>query len=340
MIKAKAFKLQWALLVGIVVYVPGVDAVGLAMGELNATHSCHAFVSKNKRTNPGDIKLKVGASYPIFEKNRRNNPSWLRVRIPNINASLRWVAINCGQVSWQEEGKSTELSNNMAPVCATIGQAETYKLALSWQPAFCESQTRKPECRVSNRKSYQARNFVLHGLWPNKKSCGIAYAYCGDVKQRRGDFCDYPRLNLYTEVREELQQVMPSAKAGSCLQRHQWFKHGTCQNQWSVDEYFELAIDLTRQFNESGIAYFLSRHIGEQVSESVFLERIDKSLGDGASRRMQLICNDGNLLEVFVNLPNNIKIGEDLPKLIARAEPGFHSNCGNNFHIDAIGIGR
>jgi len=36
------------------------------------------------------------------------------------------------------------------------------------------------------------------------------------------------------------------------------------------EEYFDLSVDLTRQFNESGMAYFMNRRIGQQVRTEDF----------------------------------------------------------------------
>ena len=333
--------LQFTVLLFTVSFVRDAYASNSVSGIFSARQACDAYVSKKRRTNPGHIKLVVGEDYSLLAMNRKTNPDWYRIHMPGINSPQRWISKHCGDFEIQALEDVADSSNKDQPeICETIGLADDFILALSWQPAFCETHRRKPECKIRQRKAYQARNFVLHGLWPNKKGCGIKYEFCGEVKSQPGDFCDYPALNLYTAVRDELDQVMPSAKAGSCLQRHEWFKHGACQNQWSMDEYFEQAVDLTRQFNESGIAYFMSRHISEQVSETVFLNKIDSALGKGASKRLQLKCSNGNLVDVFVNLPKDIRMGEDLSDVISRAKPGYYSNCGNNFHIDAIGIGQ
>ncbi|MFM8445148.1 MAG: hypothetical protein ACKN9W_17645, partial [Methylococcus sp.] len=39
-------------------------------------------------------------------------------------------------------------------------------LALSWQPAFCERQAAKPECRDQTAGRFDADHLSLHGLWP------------------------------------------------------------------------------------------------------------------------------------------------------------------------------
>ena len=309
----------------------------VATGTIIATYECDAYVSKNKRTNPDHTQLEINRTYIVSEVNRASNPGWYRIRIQDANPPVRWVAKYCGTVD-VHIGQGDDEQPTTA--CNTPGLEGSYKLALSWQPAFCETHRDKPECRVTDHKSYQARNFTLHGFWPNKKSCGIHYGFCGEVKTKPGHFCDYPALSLITEVRSDLEQVMPSAKAGSCLQRHEWHKHGTCQTKWSIDEYHEISTDLTRQFNESGIAYFISRNIGKQVQETDFFNKVDCILGENAHKRIQLKCKNGNLVDIYINLPLDIKKGENLGDAIHRAESDFKSTCDGSFSIDPIGFGN
>jgi ribonuclease T2 len=312
-----------------------------ATGTVTATQACEAYVSKNKRTNPDQSKLIVDKKYSVFEVNKASNPDWFRVRIDGANPPERWVAKHCGTIDVQVGnggGSGGGGGGGSGNTCHTPGLEDSYVLALSWQPAFCETHRSKPECRIDDKKSYQARNFTLHGLWPNKKSCGINYGFCGEVHSSPGAFCDYPSLSLFTEVRSDLEQVMPSAAAGSCLQRHEWFKHGTCQMDWSMDEYFEAAVDLTRQFNESGIAYFISRNIGNTVTEAAFIDKVDCANGAGAHNLLELKCNSGNLVDVYIHLPETINEGDSLGELMHQAQGNFKSNCGGSFKVDPIGF--
>ena len=323
----------------------GVLASAPASGSITATQACDAFASKNKRTNPGDIKLVISQQYSVFEVNKARNPTWYRVRVADASPAERWIAKDCGtgditigNGSGSGGGGSGSGNGGQGNACTTPGLEESYVLALSWQPAFCETHRGKPECSIEDKKSYQARNFTLHGLWPNKKSCGISYGFCGDISSKPGDFCDYPALSLFTEVRTDLEQVMPSAAAGSCLQRHEWFKHGTCQTDWSMDEYYQVAVDLTQQFNESGIAYFISRNIGNTVTEEAFIKKVDCVLGPDAYKRIELKCKAGNLVDVYISLPGKINKGDGLGELMQNAQGEFISNCGDQFKVDPIGF--
>jgi ribonuclease T2 len=303
-------------------------------GIFAAERSCPAYVSKNKRTNPDGIRIGAGERYQALETNKPDNPNWYRIRVSSAEPRERWVSADCGKFRARE----TEENGGTGATCNVAGQADSYVLALSWQPAFCETTPEKPECRITEPTAYQARHFTLHGLWPNKQGCGISYGFCGEVKTQEQDFCDYPMVVLNTASRISLAQVMPSVEVGSCLERHEWYKHGTCQTVWSDDEYFDVSVDLTRQFNESGMAYFMNRKIGQEVRTEDFLARLVAVLGTEARERVKLECDEGMLVEVQISLIGTLTPGTDLETLITQAPRQSGSDCGPRFRVDPIGL--
>lgn len=211
-------------------------------------------------------------------------------------------------------------------------------LALSWQPAFCESHRAKKECGVSFPAAFQsAGNFTLHGLWPNREACGINYGNC-EHRSKPREFCDYPDVGLSPDVAKALGQVMPGT--ASCLERHEWFKHGTCQVDWTPGEYFEVAMDLARQFNDSGMNKYMAQNMGKQVAREDFLTQVDNALGAGARERLQLTCAGGKLTDLFIALPAHLPAGSNLSELIQTTPPDFRSSCPARFLIDAVGFAR
>jgi ribonuclease T2 len=301
-----------------------------ASGKFTAKQTCPAYVSKNKLTNPDNTYILPGYEYDIIEV-LSSNATWYRIITPHTNPKQRWVSADCGEARLTGNKRGTDQAN-----CDIDGQADSYVLALSWQPAFCETKPDKAECEINDPKVYQARHFTLHGLWPNKKNCGKHYGFCGEIKKRKTDFCDYPAITLTVDSEVSLAEVMPSVKAGSCLERHEWYKHGTCTNKW-MDDYFDLAADLTRQFNDAGMAYFMNRKIGQQVRTEDFINRVSAVLGAAAKDRINLICHQGMLVEVRLNLSRSLAYGDDLEKLIPDAPLQEKSNCGETFLVDAIG---
>lgn len=241
-----------------------------------------------------------------------------------------------GNQSKAPRDTTTSLEQPSPEACARAGQADGYLLALSWQPAFCETNRRKPECRAGADQlpSYE---FSLHGLWPNQKSCGTQYGYCGSIKNSEKGFCSLPPIPLSPPTQTALTQVMPSVAAGSCLERHEWHKHGTCQTQWDADQYYQLSIRLTEEFNHPTLVAFIRDHYGTTVATADFYHAVDQAFGREASKRLRLGCKQENLVDVYVALPAVIAATEPLPRLIQDAEVVKHGNCGSRFRIDAVG---
>ncbi|QRN96378.1 hypothetical protein JRI60_46465 [Archangium violaceum] len=315
-------------------------------GTLHAERDCEAFVSKKKKSNPDKAHLEPGDAYVILEVNRPNQPDWIRVRVEDANPPERWVEANCGRQSVSaatpvDDGQpepETPIDPDDPSLCSTAGLQDSFKLALSWQPAFCESHRSKKECAVNFPATFQsAGNFTLHGLWPNRESCGINYGNCEHRRKPR-EFCDYPDLGLNPEVAKQLSQVMPGT--ASCLERHEWFKHGTCQVDWDMDQYYEVAMDLVRQFNGAGISKYMAANMGKQVSMEDFLQQVDNGLGPEARDRLQLSCSGGKLTDVLISLPAQIEPGASLGEMVRRAPPDFRSKCPSRFTIDAVGFSR
>jgi ribonuclease T2 len=104
-----------------------------------------------------------------------------------------------------------------------------------------------------------------------------------------------------------------------------------------LEEYFDLSVDLTRQFNEAGMAYFMNRKIGQQVRTEDFLNRLTAVLGPAARDRVKLNCERGMLVEVQISLVASLTPGKDLEQLIAQAPKLTRSSCQETFFVDPIG---
>ncbi|MDI9819653.1 MULTISPECIES: ribonuclease T [unclassified Legionella] len=303
MIKLVAFLL---ILISFCAY-PSITVIG----SFEANKSCPAYLSKNKKTNPDKLIIKPAEKYEIREINRAENPDWLRIEVPTGENSLRWISAACGEYSYQANGKNA---------CEQIpGLADSYVLALSWQPGFCQTygyEAGKPECRNLATDSYQASYLVLHGFWPNQQICGQQYGFCGVKPQE--NHCDYPPVNLNEDVARNLRQLMPSYAFGSCLERHEWNKHGSCQ-MLSTDDYFTLAMRLNQEANQTALGQFIHRHAGDIVSADKLRESIRQSFGKDASHKVYLGCKNGMLVDVFIQLPALIPANETLTALVGKA---------------------
>ncbi|WED43048.1 ribonuclease T2 family protein [Legionella cardiaca] len=295
-------------------------------GSFEARKSCPVFLSKNKKTNPDNYMVQPSQIYVIKEVNRPIKPDWLRIELPNEEHSLRWVSTECGEYSFQARGKTT---------CEQLpGLADSYVLALSWQPGFCQTygyELGKPECLKLTADSYQANHMVLHGLWPNQQICGEHYGFCGvRIKEHH---CDYPEVNLSDKVAQTLRQFMPAYAAGSCLERHEWNKHGSCQTL-SSDAYFALALRLNQEVNQTALGQFLHEHVGDTIRREELREKVRESFGKETSRKVYFGCKNGILVDIYIQLPALISSTESLAVLISKAPDFEHYDaCPGNIVI-------
>lgn len=295
------------------------------MGTFEASTSCPAYLSKNKKTNPDKLYTQTGQHYDLVEINKSNNPDWLRINMGIGEHSLRWVSSSCGKAVYDKPSGGCQQSP---------GLADSHVLALSWQPAFCQTygyEAGKAECLHLPANSWQASHLVLHGLWPNQNACGQNYGYCTTTPQSH--HCDYPPLSLRDDVAKELRVLMPSYAYGSCLERHEWNKHGSCQIL-SSDDYFTLAMRLTREAATSPFGMFLHDHVGQQVSRTEVQAKIRETFGNDSVRKVYLGCKNGLLVDIFIELPALIPATESLQTLVAKApELNRYDGCPANYGI-------
>lgn len=94
------------------------------------------------------------------------------------------------------------------------GRFDSYVLALSWSPAWCEGKADAEQC------GSQRFGFVVHGLWPQHLSGGWPERCAVGGR-------------LPEAVVRDMLPIMPSRK----LIAHQWNKHGTCDGT-PVQDYF------------------------------------------------------------------------------------------------------
>ncbi|MDA0120029.1 ribonuclease T2 family protein [Vibrio sp. T11.5] len=329
----------------------------LASGTFVANQSCPAYQSKNKQTNPGQWMTQAQRHYQINEVIDSPVLSWVRITVPGAEPELRWVNASCGEATYQ--ARKPQEQGALSTFCRTPGKATSYVFAVSWQPGFCQTVSnydpkQKPECEVRDESVNFASNFVIHGLWPNHPKCNGQnkrpwYGYCGDVQGKpeknpnTPTFCDYPPVELSKDVRRRLGQAMPSAKYGSCLQRHEWHNHGTCQTVWDADGYYNQSMVLLEQVNMSSFARFVRTHIGEEVAVKDLRVAWQTAFGQNTDQQLRLQCRShakrSYLTELQIALPLEVEKQTELAALLHMAEPGKfrQGKCGEKVYIDPIG---
>ena len=312
-------------------------------GYFIAQKSCAALQSIRKNTNPGDIHLTLNMAYEVISKNKADATHY-RIKVTEATPVERWVAISCGKLltNCHEQTAAAPTppveppagSNEppVTPPAPTPGR--DYLLALSWQPAFCQTHQQKTECQTQTPERYDASNFALHGLWPQPQN-NIYCNVTNSLKKldERSLWEQLPALNLTEATYSDLIETMPGV--ASYLQRHEWTKHGTCYSS-TPEEYFRESILLTDQFNNSAVRDFFAANIGNRVTAQEIKDKVDSAFGEGTSSKVRVKCNDGMISEIWINLRGDIDDDSLIGDLMRDAEKA-DSSCQRGV-IDAVGF--
>lgn len=113
---------------------------------------------------------------------------------------------------------------------------------------------------------------------------------------------------------------MPSFAVGGCLERHEWYKHGSCQ-VLSSNDYFSLALRLTQEVQATSFGSYLHDHVGQRVPLAQLREAIVQSFGEQAVYKVYLGCKNGYLVDIFIQLPALIPFTEPLDSLVKKSKP-------------------
>ena len=220
---------------------------------------------------------------------------------------------------------------------------DAYLLALTWQPGFCAGHAALAECKTV------APRLVLHGLWPDwdmngdgKRDGADDTCVAGNgrnaildiEKSAAAGWPKLPPVDLSAANRDDLAGVMPGTAAG--LDRHEWWKHGTCSGL-KPDDYFATAVLLLRQVERGQLAKLLMDRAGADVERNALLDAFAADFGKDATRALTLDCaksaEGGALLEIRIRL-QRAKVTEGLnPESLAIPEKPAKGDCGATVRI-------
>ncbi|TIS40605.1 ribonuclease [Mesorhizobium sp.] len=301
-------------------------------GSFVADVTCPATQAIKNGKNPGNISTDAGQSYELLAGNK-DAPTHYLIRVPGADPERRWVKVDCGHVSGgsaSTEPAAPAPAGQEKPDAPASGKPE-YVLALSWQPAFCETKPSKTECKAQTAAGFEARHFTLHGLWPQPNGnfyCQVAAA--DRANDNPAHWRDLPPVELDPNTRSELDQVMPGT--ASALDRHEWIKHGTCYGK-GQQEYFSDALNLTRAVNASSVRDLFTQNVGRDLTSDQIRAAFDSAFGTGAGERVRVSClNDhssGRRLigELTLGLAGPIGPNSSLSELLLASVPTNNAGC-------------
>jgi ribonuclease T2 len=303
--------------------IMGASAQTPASGTFVAQRACPATRSIHGGPRADDASVEPGASYPLVGKNKPDATHYL-IEVEGAEPLRRWVATNCGSIE--------EAAGTGAPPAGTAGSQSAdgafNLIAVSWQPAFCETHQDKTECATQTAERFDATHFALHGLWPQPRGveyCDVAPSY--KEADADGAWSRLPPVALSEETRAALAQAMPGTMSN--LERHEWIKHGTCfQGGRSQEAYFARALALMAQLNASRVRDLFAGNIGRTITAAQIKQAFDESFGPGAGDRVRVSCpgSSRRIVEMTIGLVGEIGDNPTLATLIAAA-PRTSTGC-------------
>ncbi|WP_168990376.1 ribonuclease T2 family protein [Aureimonas flava] len=290
------------------------------VGVFVAEASCFATPAIRLEDNPGRIVTEPGRSYDLVGRNASPGSHYL-ILVPGAEPERRWVAFGCGRI--EDDSQSADVGSRPTPGGSQVREArDSYVLAASWQPAFCETRPSVRECRDGGAAG---KGFSLHGLWPQPRGreyCGVPEA----VRRidERGDWRDLPDHGASPATRRALAEVMPGVQSG--LDRHEWWVHGTCF-RGDAEAYFAQSIRLLSELNRSSVRRLFDASIGEVVTADAVRASFEAAFGRGAGRRVAVECaadaqGEPMIRELRIALAGDLAANTSLAELVRAGEPG------------------
>jgi ribonuclease T2 len=219
----------------------------------------------------------------------------------------------------------------------------SYTMAISWQPAFCETKPNKLECQTSTPARFDATHFTLHGLWPE------GAAYCGVSRTNKtydtsNRWNKLPSVDLSSSTRALLNREMPGT--ASYLERHEWIKHGTCSG-YSQETYFAGALSLLTSVYSTNLQALIVNNIGRTVTVDDMYAAAEQDYGMAANSAIEFICSNVNNKQYLSELRYHLNLPANLPQRILPANltdpitPASPSQlCDGAVYIDVAGVGQ
>lgn len=316
---------------GVMLWAADAQAQVSVEGSFTAEKVCAA----NKRLtsdNPGDVMTVIGDRYTVVGKNKAAATHYLIIVPGAEETERRWVDVACGTA--ELTSGTTDGDGDGAQQQPIEPDSIENVLAASWQPTFCATERgqSKIECQTQTADRPDARQFSIHGLWPDDlDDTNIFPCYCdnGPAVSCRRRLPNVANLTVSQAIREKLDILMPGTQSG--LDLHEWSKHGTCYEDFNsganagsdADEYFADTIAVIEQLNNSAVGALFLERLGKVITFEELQASFDAAFGAGAGERVVMNCQRINgenaISELWIGLGGEIDAQSDLGTLILAA---------------------
>eukprot|EP00736_Rhodelphis_marinus_P007468 Rmarinus@m.10374 len=161
---------------------------------------------------------------------------------------------------------------------------DMWMFAITWPGAECATD-RGCHYQDAATDPLPLVEFLLHGLWPNRKDGGWPQYCC----ESSGCEFDVQQLN---SIEEMLHTCWPSYHVGnSDFWKHEWDKHGTCALM-DMLPYFEKALELRQKYNL--LDMLEAGGISQSDNAKYTLRDIERVVKEQLGTHAVLLCNTGS----------------------------------------------
>lgn len=206
---------------------------------------------------------------------------------------------------------------------AEAQQAENFVFSISWEPAFCDSHSSKPECQAENSASFAASNFSLHGLWSQGgEYCGVSSA--DRRADSRSQWYRLPPVVLSSDLQAALSVQMPGV--ASYLDRHEWTKHGTCSGL-GQQAFFTEALGFLGNVNGGNLRSFVAANVGNSVQLGDLAQAVTNDYGAAGSQGVEFLCDSSSGQQMLTEIRLHLALPDPMPQsldpsyLVAPSQP-------------------
>ena len=198
------------------------------------------------------------------------------------------------------------------PGAQAASPVENYALAISWEPAFCLTNSSKPECESETPSRQDAKVFSLHGLWPQSGSyCGVSSAQ--KSADEAGKWSTLPAVTLQAATEAALKVEEPGTQ--SYLERHEWTEHGTCSSL-SQQNFFAPTLAMLDGINASNLGSTVSANVGGHVTLAQLQTAAKLDYGTYASTDIEYLCISSGGKSYLEEVRFHMRLPNPLPQTV------------------------
>ncbi len=105
----------------------------------------------------------------------------------------------------------------------------------------------------------------------------------------------------------------------------------------SPEIYYKDPLKLINKTNDTNISTLFSNNIEKTITTEQIRDTFDEVFGEGSGEKVNVKCNKGLIVELWINLKGDINKDDNLSRLLQNASVVNNISCENGM-VDAVGF--